>query len=166
MSTEPDPFGSTGGFPPQKPKPPDLFIKATKSDEIERFFDKELLENHQIQWYFLFSDEDLLEIHQIRQYFLFSDEDLLEIHQIRRDLIKIYSRLDRSSQISARSRPIRQNIGTGDETRNQTDTNPKPDGYKSDDSTIKTGQFQFRFLPTQKIRVEFESGINPTRGHP
>ena len=47
--TEPDPFGSTGGFPPQKPEPPNSTIKSTKSDEIERFSDKELLEIHQIR---------------------------------------------------------------------------------------------------------------------
>ena len=64
--TEPDPFGSAYGFPPQKPEPPDPTIKSTKSGEIERFSDKELLEIHQIQRYLLFSDEDLLEIHQIQ----------------------------------------------------------------------------------------------------
>ena len=87
--TEPDPFRAAGGFPPQNPEPPDPTIKATKSGKIESF-----------------SDKELLEIHQIRRYFLFSDEDLLEIHQIRRDLVKIYSRFDRSSQISAISRSI------------------------------------------------------------
>ena len=44
--TEPDPFGSAGGFPPQKPEQPDPTIKSTKSGEIQRFFDKELLEIH------------------------------------------------------------------------------------------------------------------------
>ena len=82
-----------------KPEPPYPTIKATKSGKIESF-----------------SEKKLLEIHQIRRYFLFSDEDLLEIHQIRRDLFKIYSRFDRPSQISAISRPIPRNIGTGGET--------------------------------------------------
>ena len=75
------------------------------------------------------------------------------IHQIRSDLVKIYSRFDRFSQILARSRPIRPNIGTSGETRNRTDTNPKPNGPELDDPTIKTCWFQFWFLPTRKIRV-------------
>ena len=101
--SELDPFGSASGFPPQKPEPPDPTIKSTKSGEIERF----------------------------------SDKELLEIHQIRQDLVKIYSRFDRFSQILARSRPIRRNISTNGEisepaakpeieptpTRNPTDLN-------------------------------------------
>ena len=41
-----DPFGSASGILPQKPKPPDPTIKSTKSGEIQRFSDKELLEIH------------------------------------------------------------------------------------------------------------------------
>ena len=158
-----DPFGSAGGFPPQKPEPPDPTIKSTKSDEIERF-----------------SDKELLEIHQIRRYFLFSDEDLLEIHQIQRDLIKIYSRFDKSSQISSRSRPIRWNIGTGGEisvsttkpetkptpTRNPTDLNQmirplKQFGFGFD--------FNFDFYPPEKFGLgpgQAQTWPSPTRGHP
>ena len=156
--TEPDPFGSAGGFPPQKPKPPDPTIKATKSGEIERFFDKELLEIHQIQRHFLFSDEDLLEIHQIRRYFLFSDEDLLEIQQFWRDLVKIYSRFDRSSQISARSRPIQWNISTGDEISEPTmkpEIKPTPTWNLTDSNRmirqLKWVDFGFDFYLHEKI---------------
>ena len=102
----------------------------------------------------------------------FSVEDLLEIHQIRQDLIKIYSRFTRSSQISARSRPIWRNIGNGCEISkpttksNRTDTNLKPDRPKPSDLTIKTSRFRFQFLPTRKSQVGSESGLNPIRGHP
>ena len=41
-STKPDTLGSVGGFPPQKPEPPDPTIKSTKSSNIQRFFDKNL----------------------------------------------------------------------------------------------------------------------------
>ena len=157
--TELDPFGSAGGFPPQKPKPPDPTIKATKSGEIERF-----------------SDKELLEIHQIQRHFLFSDEDLLEIQQIWRDLVKIYSRFDRSSQILARSRPIWWNIGTDGEiskptvkpeteptlTRNPTDSNRMT-------RPLKRADFGFNFYLPEKFGLglgQAQTQLGPTRGHP
>ena len=63
--TEPDPFESTGGFPPQKPEPPNSTIKSTKSGEIERFSDKELLEIHCNPPDPVRSRQDLLQIRQI-----------------------------------------------------------------------------------------------------
>ena len=48
----------------------------------------------------------------------------------------------------------------------ETDTNPKPDGPEPGDPTIKTGRFQFQFLPTRKIRVGSGSSTNPTQPDP
>ena len=38
--TEPEPFGSVGGFPPQKLEPPDSTITSTTSSDIQRFSNK------------------------------------------------------------------------------------------------------------------------------
>ena len=38
--TEPKPFRSVGGFPPQKPEPLDSTITSTTSSNIQRFSDK------------------------------------------------------------------------------------------------------------------------------
>ena len=139
--TKPNPFGSAGGFPPQKPEPPDPTIKATKSGEIKSFSDKELLEIHHIRWYFLFSDKDLLEIHQIRW-----------------DLVKIYSKFDRSSQILTKSKPIRRNIGTGGEISEpgaKPETEPTPTRNPMDPNWVirqlKRVSFGFDFYPPKKF---------------
>ena len=115
-------------------------------------------------------------IYQIRQYFLFSDKDLLEIHQIRRDLARSRQDLLQIRQIQPNIGQIktnsvkywhwRRNIRTSNETRNRTNTNPKPDGPEPDDPTIKTGRFRFRFLPTRKIWVRSRLGTNLTRPDP
>ena len=149
---EPDPFGSADGIPPQKPEPPYPTIKSIISNEIERF-----------------SDKELLEIHQIWRYFLIFYKDLLEIHQIGQDLIKIYSRFDRSSQISTKSRPIRWKIGTGgkisqpagkletESTPTQNPTNP----YRMI-RPLKWVGFDFDFYPPEK----FGSGLGQAQTWP
>ena len=88
----------------------------------------------------------------------FSDEDLLEIHQIRQDLIKIYSRFTRSSQISARSRPIWRNIGNGCEISKPTTkskTEPTPTWNPTDPNQViwqlKRVGFGFDFYPLEKV---------------
>ena len=139
--TEPNPFGSADGFPPQKPEPSNPTIKSIISNKIERF-----------------SNKELLEIHQIWRYFLFFDEDLLEIHQIQRDLVKIYSRFDRSSQISAKSRPIRWKIGIGGKISQpaaKLETKPIPTRNPTNLNRmiwpLKRVGFGFDFYPPEKF---------------
>lgn len=61
LPTEPDTFGSVGGCPLLKPEPPDPTIKSTKSDDIQRFFDKKL---HKPAIFLLFRRR-ATQIHQI-----------------------------------------------------------------------------------------------------
>ena len=44
--------------------------------------------------------------------------------------------------------------------------NPKPTRPKPKNPTRSLGRFRVNFLFTRPIRVEFELGTNPTRGHP
>ena len=108
--TEPKPFGSVGGFSPQKPEPPDPTIISTTFSDIQRFSNKNwqisvmfLLfrrrstwnpldsatfkgfptENDKYRWYFCFSDQDLLEIHQIRRDPTIFRRGLVQIRRIR-----------------------------------------------------------------------------------
>ena len=104
-----------------KPEPPDPTIKSTKSGEIERFSDKELLEIHQIRRYFLFSDEDLLEIHQIRRDPVRSTPDLT-------DPAKYWPDLDRSGEISAPAAKYR-----------NWRRNPKPNRHQPETRRTRTG---------------------------
>ena len=63
---EPEPFGLVGGFPPQKPEPPNPTIKSKHPATFKSIPTK----NDKYRRIFCFSDEVLLEIHQIQQYFI------------------------------------------------------------------------------------------------
>ena len=134
--TEPNTFGSIGGFPPQKPEPPDLTIKSTKSGDIQRFSDKNL----QIPAIFLlFRRRATWNPPNPSR----SSLDLMDSAKYRPDL-------DRFGKILAPAAKL------------ETDWHKlETHGSKPDDPTIITSRFQFCFSPARKIWVRSRAQTRP-----
>ena len=146
--TGPDPFGSIGEFPPQKPKPPDPTIKSKNSDKIQRFSNKELLEIHynpsNLTIFFIFRRRATWNPPNPMR----SDEISSRSSPDSTDSAKYQPDLDWSSEISASATKYRHQLQNPKPTNNL----PETDGLEPDDPTIKTGRFRFWFSPTRKLR--------------